>query len=636
MCGIAGLLAPGGRDLEATAEGMAATLAHRGPDGAGVWADEAAGIALGHHRLAIIDLSEAGQQPMVSSCGRMVISYNGEIYNAPELRAELEGRGRRFRGHSDTEVLVEGAAEWGIEALLHRLIGMFAIAFWDREARRLTLVRDRFGIKPLYWGWADDAFVFGSELKALTAHPNFRREIDREAVARYLRFAYVPAPFSIWRAARKLGAGEMLEVEPGGTPTIRPWWRLADLVREARAQPFAGSEEEAAEALEALLRDAVARRMVADVPLGAFLSGGIDSSTVVALMQAAGRGPVKTFTIGFDIPGYDESRHAAAVAEHLETEHTEHILSPEDALALVPKLPRIYDEPFADSSQIPTFFVSRLTRRHVTVALSGDGGDELFAGYTRYIEAAGRIGKLWRLPSWVQQIGAAALDSVPAWAWNRALSWMPNPAQRMQKVVAALGAGPEAFYGEMVSVWRPPDVNRLTDEHPPWLGGGMLEELWEEAASLLPDPIARMQYVDALTYLVDDILTKVDRASMAVSLEVRVPLLDHRVAAFAFAQPRNRHLAGRLSKRLLRKVLYGHVPPELIERPKHGFGMPVAEWLRGPLHEWAADLLSVQKLEAKGIENPAPVLRAWTEHQSGRRDHAMRLWTVLMLAAHQG
>jgi len=627
MCGIAGILDPKATgDLGRVAHMMASRLVHRGPDGGDVWTDREAGVALGHRRLAIIDLSEAGHQPMLSSCGRMVLSYNGEIYNAPELRAELVARGRVFRGRSDTEVIVEGAAEWGLEALLPRLIGMFAFALWDREARRLTLVRDRFGIKPLYWSHEGGRFLFGSELKALTAHPEFDREIDRNAVAAYLRFCYVPSPQSIYRAARKLEAGHVLEISPGGAPEVRAWWRLADVVRAARAAPFAGSEAEAVEALDDLLRDAVRRRMVADVPLGAFLSGGVDSSTVTALMQAQSDRPVKTFTIGFDQPGYDEAKHARAVAAHLGTEHHELILTPDEAMEVIPKLPEMYDEPFADPSQIPTWLVSRMTRDHVTVALSGDGGDELFAGYNRYIEAAGRLRRIWALPGPVRRIMARGLDAVPVRLWPRLMPVLPQAGEKMRKLADAISAGPEDFYTRVVSAWAAPE-EAVAGAREAW------GSAWDEAGALTPDPVERMQYLDAMTYMTDDILTKVDRASMAVSLEARVPLMDHRVAAFAWSLPMGMKLARGQGKHLLRQVLYRYVPRAMIERPKQGFAVPIGDWLRAPLKDWAGDLLSDASLRRRDLICPRSVAALWSEHQSGGRDHSARLWAVISLQA---
>jgi len=627
MCGIAGILEPKATgDLGRVARMMADRLVHRGPDGGDVWADNEAGVALGHRRLAIIDLSAAGHQPMISSCGRMVLSYNGEIYNAPELRAELVARGRVFRGHSDTEVIVEGAAEWGLKALLPRLTGMFAFALWNREARRLTLVRDRFGIKPLYWSNEGGRFLFGSELKALTAHPEFDREIDRNAVAAYLRFCYVPAPQSIYRAARKLEAGHLLEISPGGSPQVRPWWRLADVVRAARAAPFAGDESEAVAALDELLRDAVRRRMVADVPLGAFLSGGVDSSTVTALMQAQSDRPVKTFTIGFQQSGYDEARHAKAVAAHLGTEHRGLVLTPEEAREVIPKLPEMYDEPFADSSQIPTFLVSRMTREHVTVALSGDGGDEIFAGYSRYIEAAGRLRRIWALPGPLRHAMARGLDAVPARWWSRLAPSLPQAGEKAHKLAGSISAGPESFYRHVVSTWAAPE-DAVPGARETW------GSAWDEAEALCPDPVERMQYLDAMTYMTDDILTKVDRASMAVSLEARVPLMDHRVAEFAWSLPMGMKLAGGQGKHLLRQVLYNYVPRRMIERPKQGFAVPLGDWLRAPLKDWAGDLLSDASLRQSDLVSPRAVQTLWSEHQNHTKDHSARLWAVIGLQA---
>lgn len=630
MCGIAGILeqsAPAG--LGAVARDMTGTMVHRGPDGGDVWADVGAGVALGHRRLAIVDLSEAGHQPMISSCGRLVVSYNGEIYNAPELRAELVAKGRAFRGRSDTEVIVEGAAEWGLATLLPRLIGMFAVAVWDRRDRRLTLARDRFGIKPLYWSDAGGRFLFGSELKALTAHPGFDREIDRDAVAAYLRFCYVPAPQSIYRTARKLEAGHVLEVSPGAAPRVAPWWRLSDTVRAARAAPFAGSAKEAGAALEELLRDCVGRRMVADVPLGALLSGGIDSSTVAALMQALSDRPVQTFTIGFDQPGYDEAVHARAVAQHLGTDHHQLILTAEDAMGVIPKLPEIYDEPFADPSQIPTYLVSRMARQQVTVALSGDGGDELFAGYNRYIAAAGRLGRVWAFPGLVRRIIANGIDAVPARLWPRLMPSLPQADDKMAKLSGAVRGGRDGFYRQVVSTWRDPEKAVSG-------AGEIWGSAWEEAEALCPDPVERMQYLDAMTYMADDILTKVDRASMAVSLEARVPLLDHRAAAFAWSLPMGMKLAGGQGKQVLRQVLYRHVPRELIERPKQGFSVPIGDWLRGPLREWAGDLLDASAIKRRGLVCPEAVETLWAAHLDGTRDHSSRLWAVINLQATLG
>lgn len=627
MCGIAGILEREPKaDLSRLARKMAKTLIHRGPDDGDVWTDNDAGLALGHRRLAIVDLSETGHQPMISSCGRLILSYNGEIFNAPELRDELTAKGRVFRGRSDTEVIVEGAAEWGLAGLLPRLIGMFALALWDRGKRQLTLARDRFGIKPLYWSNDRGRFLFGSELKALTAHPGFDREIDRNAVAAYLRFCYVPSPQSIYRAARKLEAGHILEVSRGEAPRLKQWWRLSDTVREAHSTPFTGSAEDAVERLEDLLRDSVRRRMIADVPLGALLSGGIDSSTVTALMQAESDGPVKTFTVGFDIDGYDEARPARAVAAHLATDHHELILTAREAMEVIPQLPGMYDEPFADSSQIPTYLVSRMARQHVTVALSGDGGDELFAGYNRYIEAAGRLRPFWTLPGSVRRTVATGLNAVPTRLWSRLLPSLPQAGEKMAKLSEAIAAGQDSFYKRVVSAWpEPTDV--VCNAREIWASA------WDEAEALCPDVVERMQYLDAMTYMTDGILAKVDRASMATSLEARVPLLDHRVAAFAWSLPMTMKMSGGQGKHILRKVLYRHVPRELIERPKQGFSVPIGEWLRGPLRDWAGDLLSATAVRQRGLICPKAVQELWAEHQAGRIDHSARLWAVINLQA---
>jgi asparagine synthase (glutamine-hydrolysing) len=504
---------------------------------------------------------------------------------------------------------------------------MFAFALWDRRDRRLTLVRDRFGIKPLYWSHDKGRFLFGSELKAITAHPAFDRETDRNAVAAYLRFSYVPSPQTIYRAARKLEAGHMLEISPGGAPDIKPWWRLCDTIREARAARFTGNEQEAVEALEDLLRDCVRRRMVADVPLGAFLSGGVDSSTVTALMQAQSDRPVKTFTIGFDQPGYDEAKHAKAVAAHLGTDHHELILTAGEAMAVIPKLPEIYDEPFADRSQIPTYLVSSMTRQHVTVALSGDGGDELFAGYNRYIQAAGRLRTIWALPGLVRRAIAKGIDAVPPRLWPRLMPSLPQAGEKMEKLSGAIVAGNAGFYKHVVSTWRNPE-DIVSGAREAWASA------WDEAEALCPDPVERMQYLDAMTYMTDDILTKVDRASMAVSLEARVPLMDHRVAEFAWSLPMRMKLAEGQGKHVLRRVLYKHVPRGMIERPKQGFMVPLGDWLRSPLRDWAGDLLSGATLRQRGLICPQAVETLWSEHQSGKKDHTAQLWAAINLQAH--
>ena len=633
MCGIAGFLDPNlveqGEALAERVTRMAATLYHRGPDDGGIWTDTAAGLAFGHRRLAIVDLSPAGRQPMVSACGRYVIVYNGEVYNAQDIRRDLPGI--PWRGHSDTEVMVEACARWGAEATARRLMGMFAFALWNRVERTLVLVRDRLGIKPLYWGQCGDVFLFASEMKALRAHPDFRAVIDRNALAAFLRHGYVPAPFSIHHGVRKLEPGTLLTLEPGGAPEVLRFWDLRSVAHVGQANRFDLSDQEATAKLEDLLKDAIARRMIADVPLGAFLSGGIDSSTVTALMQALSLRPVKTFSIGFFETEYDEARHARAVARHLGTEHTELYVTPAEACGVIPTLPAMFDEPFADSSQIPTFLVSRLARTRVTVALSGDGGDELFAGYNRYALAQ----RWWRVADRMpgRKTVAHILRAVSPTAWNRLFSVLPTrfrPPQagdKLHKLAGILEGTEGDLYRGLVSHWLQPEAMVPGAREPRGV-------LWdEEIARLVPDFVERMQLLDTLTYLPDDILTKVDRASMAVSLEVRVPLLDHRLVECAWHLPMRFKRRGTESKWLLRQVLYRYVPRALLERPKMGFGIPLDAWLRGPLREWAENLLSERRLREGGFVDSQPVRQLWQEHLSGRRNWQYILWDVLMFEA---
>jgi len=614
---------------------MTKTLVYRGPDAGDVWLDPDARMALGHRRLSIVDLSPAGAQPMVSSCGRFVISYNGEVYNSDELRPELEAAGRNFRGHCDTEVIVEGAVVWGVEATIKRLIGMFTIALWDRRERVLYLVRDRLGIKPLYWADFAGRILFGSELKALRADRGWAPSLDRDAIAAYLGFGYVPAPQSIYRGVQKLSPGTILVARESGPPEITPFWTLEEVARAGQTSRLALSEADATEALDTLLRDAVGRRMVADVPLGAFLSGGIDSSTVVALMQAQSARPVRSFSIGFTESGYNEAVHAAAVARHLGTEHTELYVSPQHAQDVIPLLPDMYDEPFADSSQIPTYLISKMTRQHVTVALSGDGGDELFGGYTRYFRGQTIWRAIDRMPTALRELAAFGARSVSPATWTTLSAIIPEsrrPQQfgmKMHKLAGVLAAEPEAsaFYRQVISLWLEPERVVIGGAAPK----GRLED--PRTRDLVPDFVERMQYLDTLTYLPDDILTKVDRASMAVSLEARVPLLDHRVVAFSWSLPPAMKAGTGLGKRLLRNVLNRYVPRELVERPKMGFAIPVGEWLRGPLRDWAEPLLDENRLAADGIFHPAPIRTRWREHLEGRYDWQASLWAVLMFQA---
>jgi len=640
VCGICGFVEPFGQRRSDAITGiiraMADSLAHRGPDGDGIWTDEAAGIAFGHRRLAIVDLSPLGRQPMESSDGRLVLTFNGEIYNHLELRAELESAGVRLRGHSDTEVLVEACALWGIERVVKRLIGIFALALWHRSERRLVLVRDQIGVKPLYWGEvggeAGGGLMFASELKALRAYPGWNPEPDRDAMASYFRFSYVPEPHSIYRGVRKLPPGSMLTWEPGGGAVrIERYWNMREF---ASTPPRERDPAEAVEELDKLLRDAVGRQMMADVPLGAFLSGGIDSSTVVALMQAQSSRPVRSFSIGFHEAGFNEATHAAAVARHLGTDHTELYIAQDHVRDVIPALPEMFDEPFADSSQIPTYLVSEMTRRHVTVALSGDGGDELFAGYHRYFWADAARRRLSALPSGARKAGSALFGGVSERAWDRLFGLVPSGVRpdragdRMHKLGAMLAlSGDAELYRGLLSQWDDPEGLVPGSAEPRGI-------LWDESVTAeIPDFIRRMQFQDAVTYLPEDILTKVDRASMAVALEARVPLLDHRVVEFAWGLQRSLKIRDGKGKWLLRQVLYRYVPAEFVERPKMGFSVPVAAWLRGPLRDWAEDLLDERRMLEAGLLNPAPVHRRWAEHLSGRRDWSDSLWGVLMFQA---
>jgi asparagine synthase (glutamine-hydrolysing) len=640
MCGIAGLIERRGAAsedrLRALATAMGDAIAHRGPDGSDTWIDAANGVAFVHRRLAIIDLSPGGAQPKISNDGRYVITYNGEVYNYLALRRELEALQHRFRTESDTEVMLTAISEWGLERAVGRFIGMFAFALWDRQEHVLALVRDRLGIKPLYYADLDSRVLFGSELKALRADRDWSPELDQDALAGYLRHSYVAAPRTIYREARKLPPGHILTLAPGRAPVLACYWDARRIAVEGAAASAHGKADdaEAVERLHDLLRDAVGLRMIADVPLGAFLSGGIDSSTVVALMQSQSARPVKTYSIGFHAADYNEADHAKAVAAHLGTDHTELYVEPSHALEVIPRLPEWYDEPFADSSQIPTFLVSEMTRRHVTVALSGDGGDELFAGYNRYLWADQLRRTVGWLPSGARTLARAAIHAVSPACWDRAFRLLPQrlrppqAGEKMYKVAEILGRnGPDATYRRLVSQWdEPGDIAcRGTEPH------GVL---WDASvAREIPHFIQRMQFLDLVTYLPDDILTKVDRATMAVSLEGRVPLLDHRVVEFAAALPLALKLRGGRGKWLLRQVLARYVPERLTDRPKTGFGVPIDQWLRGPLRSWAEELLEPRRLAADGLLRPEPIARVWREHLSGARNWQYPLWTVLMLQA---
>jgi asparagine synthase (glutamine-hydrolysing) len=612
---------------------MADALHHRGPDDSGVWVDDSAGLALGFRRLSIIDLSSLGHQPMVSRSGRTVIIYNGEVYNHRELRAELEAAGTEFRSESDTEVILEACEKWGVDATATRLIGMFAFAVWDRSDQTLTLVRDRLGIKPLYWGNLGGTIVFGSELKALRQHHQFSGEIDRTSIARFLRFNYVPAPYTIYKGIQKLRPASILTFRRGAVPRERVFWSLQNVVRNGLVERRESLSENAAEErLDQLLRDAVKRRMVADVPLGAFLSGGIDSSAVVALMQAQSDRPVRTFTVGFSDRQYNEAVYAKDVAAHLGTDHTELYVEPSHALDVIPKLSLMYDEPFGDSSQIPTFLISELTRQHVTVALSGDGGDEVFAGYNRYLLASS-LGRWLSVPKSVRRAAARMIVSVSPGRWDSVVRHTPGVSHRkrvgdkLHKLAGVMTAdGSDMLYERLTTFWG--DTTDLV------VGAQALPELVEEEfATSIPDQIEREQYLDTITYLPDDILTKIDRASMAVSLEARVPLLDHRVIEFVWGLPTNYRIRDGKTKWLLRRVLSRYVPDDLVNRPKMGFGVPLDSWLRGPIRDWAEALLDEARLRQEGYLDPFPIRAKWKEHISGTRNWQYALWGVLMFQA---
>lgn len=648
MCGLVGFLGSvtgADGDAETLLHRMADTLIHRGPDDDGVWCDSEQRIGFGHRRLSILDLSPAGHQPMVSDCGRFVIAFNGEIYNHSDLRNELRQiphsphLSRRehvvWRGHSDTETLLAGIEAWGLEATLKKSIGMFAIALWDRQTCTLTLARDRIGEKPLYYGWQgsdnEGVFLFGSELKSLKEHPAFAANIDRDALCLLLRHNYIPAPHSIYQGIAKLEPGCLLSVSLAQPePRIWKYWDAIVVARAGMDKPFAGTADEAVDALEVIVKDAVRQQMAADVPLGAFLSGGIDSSAVVALMQAQSSRPVKTFTIGFNEEGYNEAVHANAVARHLGTEHTELYVSPQQAMEVIPRLPGLYCEPFADSSQIPTFLVAELARQHVTVSLSGDAGDELFCGYNRYQLTASLWNKLSIIPIPLRSLAANGITAISPQTWNRFVGFLPwtSVGDKLHKGAGVMtSASVGELYLGMVSSWADPAALVVGGIEPATLLTGNSPLL-----TGLSD-VQSMMALDTLTYLPDDILVKVDRAAMGNSLESRVPFLDHRVVEFAWQLPMGYKLREGQTKWALRQVLYRHVPRELIDRPKMGFGFPIDMWLRGPLRNWAEDLLSEQRLRKEGFFYPEPIRQKWVEHLSGNRNWSSQLWAVLMFQA---
>lgn len=643
MCGLTGFFDTAQQmpihEMVSVIQNMGDTLAHRGPDDRGIWTDAENGIALGHRRLAILDLSPEGHQPMLSADGRYVIAFNGEIYNFLELRNQLQRLGYNFRGYSDTEIMLASFSEWGVERSLKHFNGMFAFALWDRQERVLYLGRDRLGEKPIYYGWIGQTFLFSSELKALKAYPGFHAEINRDALTLFVRHSYVPAPYSIYQGIYKLPPATLLTWNGTAThPTPIPYWSAKEAAEVGVANPFTGSEQEAIDQMEALLLDAVGLRTIADVPLGAFLSGGIDSSTVVALMQAQSSQPVKTFTIGFYEDAYNEAQYAKAVAQHLKTDHTELYVTPSETLAVIPKLPTLYDEPFSDPSQVPTFLVSQMARRHVTVSLSGDGGDELFGGYNRYFW--GRY--IWQKVGWMSQslrrTAANALTSVSPETWDRALDNFNDlvpinlrksisgfKAHKLAEVLAV--SDPEAMYMGLVSHWKNPEALVIGGFEPPT--NLTDRQRWAKVSSFSES----MMYLDTVTYLPDDILVKVDRASMGVSLEGRIPFLDHRVVELAWRLPLSMKIRNNRGKWLLRQILDKYVPNNLIDRPKTGFGIPIDSWLRDSLRDWAEALLDEKRLQREGFFNPAPIRQKWAEHLAGDRDWQYYLWDILMFQA---
>ncbi|HTH03004.1 MAG TPA: asparagine synthase (glutamine-hydrolyzing) [Vicinamibacterales bacterium] len=641
MCGFAGILAArssAARDLTHDVARMIRPLTHRGPDDEGVWVDEAAGIALGFRRLAIIDLSPSGHQPMTSASGRFHLVFNGEIYNFCELRQQLEGLGHRFRGHSDTEVILAAFEQWGIREAITRAVGMFAMAVWDTTVRELSLVRDRLGKKPLFVYHQSGLVTFGSELKALVSGPSFDRTINTQALQSYLRYLYVPAPQCIFQQVVKIPAGHILTIRDARhpLPPSTSYWSLSDVARAGLESQFDGTDEDAVDELDRLLGDAVCRRLQSDVPLGALLSGGIDSSAVVALMQEKSSRPTRTYTIGFDDDAFDEASHAARVAESLGTDHTALHLTGEDARSLVPRLPYIFDEPLADPSELPTLLVSQLARRDVTVALSGDGGDELFGGYNRYVYGTRVLPRVDRIPRPLRLAVAAGVRCVPSGAWDRlaALSTIvPGlPASRVGErigklthVMAASSVGD--MYCSLLSAWQRPahlaNHHRTIDD----VNASVLDAA--EPVELLD----RMMLADQMTYLPDDLLAKLDRASMAVSLEVRAPLLDHRVVEFSWRLPRRFKLRDGIGKWILRQVLYRRVPKAIVERPKMGFSVPIDRWLRGPLRGWADGFLNLTELRRAGLPNPTEIIRSWRDLQAGRAANGTRVWAVIMFQA---
>lgn len=642
MCGFAGFVGGAALD-ERTLQQMASMIVHRGPDDSGIWIDQSAAVGLAHRRLSILDLSQEGHQPMVSPSGRFVMAFNGEIYNHKSLRTELTVEGARFSGHSDTEVLLSAIEQWGVRQALRRAAGMFAITLYDRSERRLSLIRDRMGEKPLYYGWQGNGqhrvFLFGSELKALRQHPSWQGGIDRDSVAQLLRYNYIPEPMTIHPEVKKLPPGGLLELQGDANGIwkecgVEQWWSFEEQVDVGRSSPFVGGDAEAVEALDRILREVVGEQSLADVPVGAFLSGGIDSASVVALMQSLSNQQMKSFTIGYEDADYDESANARRIAEHLGTDHSEWILGSQDVLGTIADLPTIYDEPFADVSQIPTMLVSRFARDKVTVSISGDGGDELFGGYNRHFWAPKVMHRIDPIPLWLRRATARSIKGVSPSVWSRLFEkvefLLPDhysvrqPGEKLHKIARLMGARSEQeLYAQLVSIWEEPT---------PVIGGHSLDSvefngrLWQREGCFSE----RMMWLDSVTYLPDDILVKVDRAAMSASLEGRMPFLDHRVVEFALSLPPQMKIRDGKGKWVLRKMLDRYVPRAYMEQPKTGFGLPIHQWLRGPLKEWAEELLSEQRLRAEGFFDVDRVRTVWQRHLSGEQNNQYLLWGVLM------
>ena len=638
MCGLTGFVSFTSSDvtyLHSSINEMLNTLYHRGPDSQGLWVDVNQGLAFGHCRLAIQDLTNTGHQPMTSNSNRFVMVFNGEIYNHLNLRKEIEREGyltqSTWRGHSDTETILAGFDAWGIEATVDKMIGMFAIALWDRKKHQLTLMRDRLGEKPLYYGWQNDTFLFCSELKALKKHDDFESEIDRDSLALYLRYNTIPAPYSIYKGIYKLKPGQILTLDSSKNIKKDCYWTVSDVSVNDQHQPFKGTTKEAIRGLENTLLTSIDNQMISDVQLGAFLSGGVDSSTIVALMQSISNKPIKTFTIGFDATEFNEAIYAKKVAKHLKTDHTEVYLGDKSALDIIPNIFNIYDEPFADSSQLPTILLSQIAKKEVTVSLSGDGGDELFAGYTRHQKIHSLWPKLSKIPKTFRQLGASLLSSIPYHRWQQIQGFLPKAynipllGDKVKKTASMLAANSlDSAYLSLVSQCETPENWVLNSKEPP----NFIKANFNQLSNLTDVEIVMV--LDTMFYLSDDILVKVDRAAMSQSLEVRVPFLDHNVVEYAWRLPLHFKLHEDSSKWVLREVLKRYVPMSLIDRPKMGFAAPIGHWLRYDLKDWAETLIDEYRLSNEGFFNVTLVRQLWREHLSGKFNHQYQLWTILM------